>query len=132
MEIWEVMLAHYQIYRSFLASMEHDLQRQNLDAKEFMLLRVLEDYKNPADIARRLMLPKPTVTFLIKRLEVKRYVKRRGDAGDLRKFEIEATDKGLRAYHAARAIMTAAFELKLAKISPAELRAYIAVLEKLR
>jgi DNA-binding MarR family transcriptional regulator len=61
------------------------LERLQIEPKALFLMSVLDDNPEPAQLAKALLLPKPTVTFLIKRLEEEGYVKRANDTADLRK-----------------------------------------------
>jgi DNA-binding MarR family transcriptional regulator len=128
---WELFRAHMQLYRAFMSEADGKLHRLKLGVKDFFVFRALETHRNPSDIADYLILPRPTITFLIKRLEAQGYVKRKSVSGDLRKFEIRITAKGRKAYEAARIVMTTTFEARLADVRTAELKTYAAVLNKL-
>jgi DNA-binding MarR family transcriptional regulator len=51
----------------------------------------------PADLARVLSMPKPSMTFLIKKLEESRYLRRQGEKGDLRRYRLTITPAGIKA-----------------------------------
>lgn len=128
---WELLLAHMQLYRGFMSDSDAKLRRLKLGVKDFFVFRALLVHKHPSDIADYLILPRPTVTFLIKRLEALGYVKRQGVAGDLRKFDIVMTAKGKKAYDAARVIMTETFEAWVSQIRPADMKTYAKVIGQL-
>jgi DNA-binding MarR family transcriptional regulator len=48
------------------------------------ILCTVEANPFPADLARALSMPKPSMTFLIKKLEESGYLRRQGEKGDLR------------------------------------------------
>jgi DNA-binding MarR family transcriptional regulator len=51
----------------------------------------------PADLARVLSMPKPSMTFLIKKLEESGYLRRQGEKGDLRCYRLTITPAGIKA-----------------------------------
>src|SRR5260370_37435799 len=51
----------------------------------------------PADLARVLSMPKPSMTFLIKKLEESGYLRRQGEKGDLRRYRLTITPPGIKA-----------------------------------
>lgn len=130
MDNWELLLAHMQLYRGFMADADTRLGKLKLGMKDFFVFRALLLYRHPTDIADYLVLPRPTVTFLIKRLEKRGYVKRRSVAGDLRKCEIVMTPKGRKAYEAARIVMTETFEARVAGVRAADMKTYAKVISQ--
>ena len=49
------------------------------------------------DLARALSLPKPSMTFLVKKLEASGYLRRQGEKGDLRRYRLTITPAGKKA-----------------------------------
>ena len=47
--------------------------------------------------ARALSMPKPSMTFLIKKLEASGYLRRQGEKGDLRRYRLTITPAGIKA-----------------------------------
>lgn len=131
MESWDVLQANVQLYHSVMSGAERGLETFNLDVKSFFLLDALNHLKHPAELARFLLLPKPTVTYLVKRLESAGYVKRCGVPGDLRKFELAATVKGLKALESGKTILVAALEARLARLDKQERIVYASLMAKL-
>jgi DNA-binding MarR family transcriptional regulator len=128
---WELFRIHMQLYRAFMSEVDGKLHKLKLGVKDFFVFRALEFHKNPSDIAAYLILPRPTITFLIKRLEAQGYIRRKSVSGDLRKFEIVFTAKGRRAYKAALSVMTETFEAHVAHVGAAEMKTYAKVVKRL-
>jgi len=68
-----------------------------LDAKRLFILCTVEAHPFPADLARALSLPKPSMTFLVKKLEESGYLRRQGEKGDLRRYRLTITPAGIKA-----------------------------------
>src|SRR5258706_14470629 len=73
---------------------EQELEALGLSPKAFFLLERVGDCPFPAELARRMHLPPPTVTYLVKQLEAKGFLERRAEPGDLRKFRLVPTLPG--------------------------------------
>jgi DNA-binding MarR family transcriptional regulator len=65
-------------------------------------------------------MPKPSITFLVKRLERAGFMKRETDPADLRRFRLTLTAAGRVAMEKARGALEAGFGRRLARLSPAE------------
>ena len=87
----------WQLMQSVLDDAEPGMEALGLSPKAFFLLTNIEEHPFPAEIARRMHLPPPTVTYLIKQLEDKGLVERRAEPGDLRKYRLVPTAAGRRA-----------------------------------
>ncbi|MDI3287846.1 MarR family transcriptional regulator [Polyangium sp. 15x6] len=116
-ELWTL---NFEVTMGVMAEVEPEVREQGLEMKEFFLLGKLDDHPYPADLARALITPKPTITFMVKRLESVGFVKRQTETGDLRRFRLTLTPSGRKAMEAARAILDEAFERRLARLSRSE------------
>ena len=55
------------------------------------ILSTVEANPFPADLARALSMQKPSMNFLIKKLEESGYLRRQGEKGDLRRYRLTIT-----------------------------------------
>lgn len=129
---WELLQMNIRFYESIMGGAEEALAQLNLDVKSFFLLASVEECKYPAELAKHCLLPKPTVTFLVKKLEGNRYVKRKSVKGDLRKFELVVTDQGAEVLDKGRAIVTESFQGYLKKLTQEEYNAYVCIVKKMQ
>ena len=130
MNSWELLKLHHQFYERVSQNAERALAADKLDVKGFFVLASIEELKHPAALAKRLVLPKPTVTFLIKKLEQAQYVKRKTVEGDLRRFEIQLTPLGREVCERGRKILGDAFDAGLSPLSAREREQYSDLLRK--
>jgi DNA-binding MarR family transcriptional regulator len=131
MNSWDLLQLNLQLYENITQNAERALAKDKLDVKSFFLLASVEELKHPAALAKRLTLPKPTVTFLIKKLEQALYVRRKTVAGDLRRFEIQLTPLGRKVSERGRKTVSDAFDASISQLSPDERQQYGAILQKL-
>lgn len=131
MDNWDLLQLNLQFYQSITQNAEQALARDKLEIKSFFLLVALDELKHPAALAKHLILPKPTVTFLIKKLEQAGYVKRKTVAGDLRRFEILLTPLGRKVSERGRKTVSAAFDASISQLSAKQRELYSELLRKL-
>jgi DNA-binding MarR family transcriptional regulator len=117
---WELWTLNFELSMSVLVEVEAEVREQGLEMKEFFLLGKLDDHPHPAELARALLMPKATITFMVKRMEAVGFVQRQAQAGDLRRFRLTLTRSGRKAMEAARAILDDAFGRRLARLSSSE------------
>jgi DNA-binding MarR family transcriptional regulator len=117
---WELWTLNFEMTMAFMAEVEPEVREQGLEMKEFFLLGKLDDHPHPADLARALLTPKPSITFMVKRMEEAGFVQRQTEADDLRRFRLTLTRSGRKAMEAARAIIDEAFGRRLARLATGE------------
>lgn len=128
---WELWTLNFQVMTSLMVDVAPRIRALRLEMKEFLLLTELDAHPNPADLARVLMSPKPTVTFWIKRMEAEGYIKREIDADDLRRFRLTLTPAGRRAMESARDIFAEEFGKRLGRLTQAQRLELLRILERM-
>jgi DNA-binding MarR family transcriptional regulator len=117
---WELWTLNFGLSMTVLAEVEPAVREHGLEMKEFFLLGKLDDHPYPGDLARALLTPKASITFMVKRMEAAGFVQRQTEEGDLRRFRLTLTRAGRKAMEAARAILDEAFGRRLARLSAGE------------
>jgi DNA-binding MarR family transcriptional regulator len=86
----------------------------------------------PADLARVLSLPKPSMTFLIKKLEESGYLRRQGEKGDLRRYRLTITPAGIKARDKGAQAVNRIFGVCLNRLSAADQATLSRILDQLQ
>jgi DNA-binding MarR family transcriptional regulator len=128
---WQLWTLNFELLMSVLAEVEPQVQEHGLEMKEFFLLSKLDQHPNPADLARALLTPKPTVTFMVKRMEAAGHIRRAMQPEDLRRFRLTLTPSGRKAMEAARQILDQAFGRRLARLTVAQRAELMRALERM-
>jgi DNA-binding MarR family transcriptional regulator len=128
---WALWTLNFQVMTSLMAEVAPRIRALRLEIKEFLLLSKLDETPNPADLARALMTPKPTVTFLVKRMEALGYVQREMQRDDLRRFRLTLTPAGRKAMETAREIFDQEFGRRLSRLTQAQRVALMRILERM-
>lgn len=108
-----------------------DLEKIGIEPKEFFVLDGLEERPYPAELARHLSMPKPTITAYLKSLQGSGLIGRTIDAQDLRRHRIELTEAGRETLSRARAILTSRYDERLVRLSKQERAQFAMLLRKL-
>jgi DNA-binding MarR family transcriptional regulator len=117
---WALWTLYFQAMTSLLADLAPRIRALRLEVKEFLLLSNLDEHPNPAELARALITPKPSVTFMVKRMEALGYLKRELQHDDLRRFRLTLTPSGRRAMENARQIFDEEFGRRLSRLTQAQ------------
>lgn len=88
----------------------------DLETKEFFVLGEIEPCRYPAELSKRLMLPKASVTVYLRNLVAKKFVRREIDEGDLRRHRLVLTAEGRRVLDAATVALSTSFEQRLTRL----------------
>lgn len=126
--LWEL---NYGLIMSVVANVADGVGKLGLDMKELFLLAKLDDHPHPAALAKALVMPKPTVTVYVKRLEAAGFIRREIDTTDLRRHRLTLTASGRRATTAGMAQLTEAFRARLERISPKQHGVLLSLFEKM-
>lgn len=129
---WELILQIMVMFQSVMAEAEPALTALGLETKQFFLLSVLDENPNPAQLAKILMLPRPSITFLIKQAEAVGHIHREAVPEDLRKFRLSLTPSGREVMEKGREILNTHFGERLNRLSQAELQAFLKIIDTLR
>jgi DNA-binding MarR family transcriptional regulator len=127
-ELWTL---NFELSMAVMAEVEPEVRGLGLEMKELFLLGKLDEHPHPADLARALITPKPSITFMVKRMEAAGFVARETEVDDLRRFRLTLTRSGRRAMEAARAILDEAFGRRLARLSAGERAELLRILLRL-
>ena len=120
MRPWELLLRNVNVLHSVLEKAEPELASLELDAKRLFILCTVEANPFPADLAHALSLPKPSITFLVKRLEESGYLRRQGEKGDLRRYRLTITPAGIKARDKGAEVVNGIFDACLSSLNAAD------------
>jgi DNA-binding MarR family transcriptional regulator len=127
-KVWSL---NYRLLISVITTVAPDIAALGLETKELFLLGEVEAHPYPAELAAVLIMPKPTVTVYVKRLEAAGFLRREIDAADLRRHRLVVTPAGRKAMSRGLALLSDRFGARLERLSVADRRAFERLLEKL-
>lgn len=122
---------HYRLISSVIAGVAPTLADLGLEVKELFMLAEIDDNPHPAALAGACLMPKPTVTMYVKRLEAAGYLKREIDSADLRRHRLTLTADGRKVMTRGMSMLAAAFGERLERLDSPEQQALRGLLEKL-
>jgi DNA-binding MarR family transcriptional regulator len=131
MSPWSLWTLNLRVMTSLMADVAPRLRQLRLEIKEFLLLSELDEHPNPADLARALITPKPSVTFMVKRMEAVGYVRRELQRDDLRRFRLTLTPSGRSAMESAREIFDEEFGRRLSRLTQAQQLELMRIFERM-
>jgi DNA-binding MarR family transcriptional regulator len=132
MRPWELLLRNVNVLHSVLERAEPELASLDLDAKRLFILCTVEAHPFPADLARALSLPKPSMTFLVKKLEESGYLRRQGEKGDLRRYRLTITPAGIKARDKGAEAANGIFGACLSSLSAADRATFSRIVDQLQ
>jgi DNA-binding MarR family transcriptional regulator len=121
----------WRLIQAVMDDAEPELEALGLSPKAFFLLQAVEHHPFPAQLARRMHLPPPTVTYLVKQLEAGGFVERRAEPGDLRKFRLVVTDAGRTALQRGRQALGDVLGERLRRIEREDVLAFDRIVKRL-
>lgn len=111
---------NYHLTVTTIASVSEQVSALGLELKELIILDAVGEHPHPAALSERLMIPKPSMTAYLKRLEGAGLVKREIDSDDLRRHRLTITTSGKRLAAKGMALFSEAFGAKLDRLSPSQ------------
>lgn len=131
-DITKVWGLNYRLVTSVIGEVAPALRELGIEVKELFLLGELDAHPHPAALAEALLIPKPSVTVYVKRLEAAELVKREIDSADLRRHKLSLTPEGRKVMTGGLALLAEAFGQRLARLTAAQQAELKSLLEKLR
>jgi DNA-binding MarR family transcriptional regulator len=126
-----ILACLWQLIQSVMDDSEPDLEALGLSPKAFFLLAAVEEHPFPAVLARRMHLPPPTVTYLVKQLEKKGLLERRAEPGDLRKFRLVQTAAGKESLRRGTEALGLVLNDRLRRLDPEEIVLFDRIVRRL-
>jgi DNA-binding MarR family transcriptional regulator len=120
-DAWGILANLWRLMQSVMDESAPALEGLGLSPKAFFLLASVEDVPFPAELARKMHLPPPTVTYMIKQLEALGLLKRRAEPGDLRKFRLVLTTAGKKAIRQGREAIGNVVAQRLARVASGDI-----------
>jgi DNA-binding MarR family transcriptional regulator len=121
----------WQLIQTVMDDSEPDLEALGLSPKAFFMLAAVEEHPFPAELARKMHLPPPTVTYMVKQLEEKGFLERRAEPGDLRKFRLVQTIAGREVLSQGRDVLSHVLGQRLRRLDQDEIISFGRLVERL-
>src|ERR1700731_2016330 len=131
-DITKVWALNYRLVTSVIGEVAPALRELGIEVKELFLLAELDAHPHPAALAEALLMPKPSVTVYVKRLEADELVKREIDSADLRRHKLSLTPEGRKIMTRGLALLSEAFGQRLGRLTSTQQSEFKSLLEKLR
>ncbi len=122
---------NYRVLMGVMTSVAPDIAALGLETKELFVLAQIDEHPYPAELATALLMPRPTITANVKRLEADGFLRREIDPDDLRRHRLQLTPAGRKAMHAGMALLSQAFAGRLSRLTATQQAELYGLLEKL-
>jgi DNA-binding MarR family transcriptional regulator len=127
-KIWAL---NYRLVTAVIAEVAPAIADLGLEVKELFVLIEIDEHPHPAALASVLLMPKPSVTVYLKRLEAAGFVKREIDPTDLRRHKLMVTGPGRKALTRGLALLADGFGARLDRLTAAQQAELRTLLEKM-
>jgi DNA-binding MarR family transcriptional regulator len=131
-DITTIWLLNYRLVISVIGDVAPALRELGIEVKELFLLAELDAHPHPAALAKALVIPKPSVTVYVKRLEAAQFVKREIDGADLRRHRLSLTPEGRKIMIRGLALLADEFGQRLSRLTGTQQSELKSLLERLR
>ncbi|MFY0536785.1 MarR family winged helix-turn-helix transcriptional regulator [Nannocystis pusilla] len=122
---------NHRLLMSVIATVAAEVGALGLEVKELFVLSEVDEHPYPAELAAALVMPKPSMTVYVKRLEAAGFLRREIDAADLRKHRLLITPAGRKVMQRGLTLLADAFAERLGRLSAGEQAQLRGLLEKL-
>jgi DNA-binding MarR family transcriptional regulator len=127
-KLWSL---NHRLLMSVIGTVAADVEALGLDVKELFVLAEVDEHPYPAELASALVMPKPTMSVYVKRLEAAGFLRREIDAADLRRHRLLLTPTGRKTMQRGLTLLADAFGERLGRLCAAEQAQLRALLERL-
>ncbi|MCY1056755.1 MarR family transcriptional regulator [Nannocystis sp. SCPEA4] len=122
---------NHRLLMSVIATVAAEVGALGLEVKELFVLSEVDEHPYPAELAAALVMPKPSMTVYVKRLEASGFLRREIDPNDLRKHRLLITPAGRKVMQRGLTLLADAFAERLGRLSAGEQAQLRGLLEKL-
>ncbi|MBZ5714003.1 MarR family winged helix-turn-helix transcriptional regulator [Nannocystis pusilla] len=122
---------NHRLLMSVIATVAAEVGALGLEVKELFVLSEVDEHPYPAELAAALVMPKPTMTLYVKRLEAAGLLRREIDPDDLRKHRLALTPAGRKVMQRGMTLLADAFAARVGRLSAGEQAQLRGLLEKL-
>ncbi len=130
-DVTKVWGLSYRLVASVIADVAPAVNALGVEVKELLLLAELDAHPHPAALAEAMLMPKPTVTVYVKRLEAAGLVKREIDTTDLRRHKLSLTPDGRKVVTRGLVLLAESFGQRMDRLTAAQQAELKALLDKL-
>lgn len=130
-DITRIWTLNYRLLASVIGEVAPALQALGVEIKELFLLAEVDAHPNPAALAEALLMPKPSVTVYVKRLEAAELLRREIDRADLRRHKLSLTPEGRKVMTRGLVLLGEAFGQRLGRLTATQQAELKTLLEKL-
>jgi len=130
-DITRIWTLNYRLLASVISEVAPALQALGVEVKELFLLAEVDAHPNPAALAEALLMPKPSVTVYVKRLEAAELLRREIDRADLRRHKLSLTPEGRKVMTRGLVLLGEAFGQRLGRLTATQQAELKTLLEKL-
>jgi DNA-binding MarR family transcriptional regulator len=119
-EAERIFRLNLQLSTETLNAAAGEIEALGMEAKEFFVLDAIEERPYPAELARHLAMPKPTVAAYLKSFQKLELVSRAIDETDMRRHRLGLTERGSQVLKLARESLAREYGEKLARLTAEE------------